>query len=935
MSKQNHQLSLIEPEQKTDDPVTCLGMTFENDAARRTHFTELLRQKLQDPEFRQIEGFPIGEDEDILALSDPPYYTACPNPWLADFVAEWEAQKTPKPEGYQYKKEPFAVDVSHGKTDQLYKAHSYHTKVPHLAIVPSILHYTEPGDIVLDAFCGSGMTGVAAQWCGTAPASYRQELELTWQAEGLGIPQWGTRNVILNDLSPAATFIAANYNLPFDVEAFSQAGRQLLDEVEQELGWMYETHHTNGEIGRIEYTVWSEIFICPNCAGEFTFSEEALDNKTKRVKSSFPCSLCGNELNKRKADRAYYTRYDSVLQQSVRVPKRAPFLIVYQYDDSRYEKEPDANDLNLIERIEKLGWPNDMPIDELPYMHMTHERARMDYVGITHVHQFFLIRAAHSLTTMWNKVNNWPDKRLQHMLLYFVEQAIWGMSVLNRYQPIQHGQIGGSQVNRQLSGVYYVSSQISEVSPTYNLSNKLGRLINAFSTNFSDSGNSVITTGTATRITSIPSKVVDYVFTDPPFGENIYYADLNFLVEAWHRVFTNAKPEAIVDRAKRKTLGDYERLMQSCFIEYYRILKPGRWMTVVFHNSHNAVWTAIQNTMATAGFVIADVRTLDKQQGSYRQVTSSAMKQDLVVSAYKPGQTFTERFQLAKGSPESAWEFVRTHLAQVPIFMERNGKVESVRERMADLLYDRMVAYHVLNDVSVPLSAAEFRKGLMERFAERDDMFFLPEQVVEYDKKRLTVRELIQLQIFVTDESSAITWIRQQLTRKPQTSQDLQPQFMQETKGGWQQHEKSLELRDLLHQNFLEYDGVGDVPSQIHSYLSTNYKDLRNLPKNDLTLRTQAKGRWYVPDINKQADLEKLRERALLREFETYKQDKQRKLKEFRLEAVRAGFKQAWQDRDYVTIIIIAEKIPDIALREDPKLLMWYDMSLTRTGNES
>lgn len=69
-----------ETQNSEPQPVTCLGIEFPNDDARRAHFTEELRQKLQDPEFRKIEGFPIGEDEDILKLSDPPYYTACPNP---------------------------------------------------------------------------------------------------------------------------------------------------------------------------------------------------------------------------------------------------------------------------------------------------------------------------------------------------------------------------------------------------------------------------------------------------------------------------------------------------------------------------------------------------------------------------------------------------------------------------------------------------------------------------------------------------------------------------------------------------------------------------------------------------------------------------------------------------------------------------------------
>ncbi|MCK5036104.1 MAG: DNA methylase, partial [Candidatus Sabulitectum sp.] len=150
---------------KPKGPVECLGITFENDEKRREHFLEILKEKLKDPEFRKIEGFPIGEDEDILALSDPPYYTACPNPWIGDFVKLWESQKPPS-NGKPYHREPFAADVSEGKNDPIYNAHSYHTKVPHKAIMRYILHYTEPGDIVFDGFCGTGMTGVAAQMCG-------------------------------------------------------------------------------------------------------------------------------------------------------------------------------------------------------------------------------------------------------------------------------------------------------------------------------------------------------------------------------------------------------------------------------------------------------------------------------------------------------------------------------------------------------------------------------------------------------------------------------------------------------------------------------------------------------------------------------------------------------------------------------------------------
>jgi len=245
------ELDLDVKETKHDGPVTCLGMEFPDDEARRVHFTEFLREKLKDPEFRKIEGFPIGEDEDILTLSDPPYYTACPNPWIGEFINEWEADKPEKPENYHYHREPFAADVKEGKNDPIYNAHSYHTKVPHKAIMRYILHYTEPGDILFDGFCGTGMTGVAAQMCGdqltVESLGYQVNKNGTIFQQGInesGKPMWkpfsklGARKTILNDLSPAASFIAYNCNRPIDVQMFEQKAKRILAEVEDECGWM-------------------------------------------------------------------------------------------------------------------------------------------------------------------------------------------------------------------------------------------------------------------------------------------------------------------------------------------------------------------------------------------------------------------------------------------------------------------------------------------------------------------------------------------------------------------------------------------------------------------------------------------------------------------------------------------------------------------------
>ena len=927
MAEANNSTSLFPEDHSaaSQGPVECLGMTFPSEDARRSYFLEQLKEKL--PELRQRHDFPLGEDEDILRLSDPPYYTACPNPFLTDFI---DFHGRPYDPDEPYHREPFAVDVSVGKTDALYRAHGYHTKVPHLAIVPSILHYTKPGDIVIDGFCGSGMTGVAAQWCGSAPAEYRRELEQRWKEEGRAQPEWGGRRAILGDLSPAATFIAANYNTPFDVDAFATDARKLLDDAEEEIGWMYETLHSDRKTkGRIDYTVWSEVFSCPECAGEVVFLEEALDNETKRTRSQFPCPHCSAELSKNNLQRSFETRVDPASGEPWKRIRLRPVLINYSVGKARYEKKPDQTDLSILKRIGDLPLPPSIPTNAFPIEDMYHG-SRLAPKGFTNVHHMFLPRAAHALSALWHRANCFRDHRLRNMVCFFVEQAIIGMSVLNRYQPLQHGRPGGSQVNRQLSGVYYVGSQIAEVCPWYILDGKLTRLGGAFNPIPSHTDTAFTSTGDCSGI-AMPDDSVDYVFTDPPFGENIYYSDLNYLVESWHDVLTCTDSEAIVDRPKGKVIADYQRLMQGCFEEYRRVLKPGRWMTVVFHNSKNAVWNAIQEAMLAAGFVVADVRTLDKKQGSYRQVTSTAVKQDLVISAYKPNGGLEERFKLRAGTEPGVWDFISTHMRKLPVFVAKDERAEVIAERQSFLLFDRVVAFHVQRGVTVPLSAAEFYQTLAQRYPERDSMYFLPEQVPEYDRRRMSAKALAQLEIFVNDEETAIQWLRQQLDSKPQTFQDIHPNYIREL-AGWLKHERSLELSELLAQNFLRYDGAGTVPSQIHSYLSTNFKELRNLPNDDTALREKANDRWYVPDPTKAGDIEKLRERTLFREFDEYKTSTQRRLRVFRLEAVRAGFRRAWQAQDYRTIVTVAGKIPEAVLQEDPKLLMWYDQALTRTA---
>ena len=162
--------------------------------------------------------------------------------------------------------------------------------------------------------------------------------------------------------------------------------------------------------------------------------------------------------------------------------------------------------------------------------------------------------------------------------------------------------------------------------------------------------------------------------------------------------------------------------MERCFQQYYQILKPGRWMTVEFHNSQNSVWMAIQEALQRAGFVVADVRILDKKQGSFNQVQGigQSVKQDLIISAYKPNGGLEERFKLTAGKPEAVWDFIRQHLKHLPVVSEKSDHLQIITERQPYLLFDRMVAFHVQRGVHVPISAGDFYIGLHQRFPERD-----------------------------------------------------------------------------------------------------------------------------------------------------------------------------------------------------------------------
>ena len=199
----------------------------------------------------------------------------------------------------------------------------------------------------------------------------------------------------------------------------------------------------------------------------------------------------------------------------------------------------------------------------------------------------------------------------------------------------------------------------------------------------------------------------------------------------------------------------------------------------------------------------------------------------------------------------------------------------------------------------VPIDATDFQIGLRERYLERDGMFFTADQAAEYEQKRKAAPNgVLTLGIIVGSEADGIQWLKNQLQTGSKTYQELQPEWMQAI-AGVRKGDILPELRDLLEQNFIK----------------------------------EADGHWRLPNTNDERDLEILRTKTLLREFNLYVEQAAKpkaKLKEVRVEALRAGFKQCYMDKDFATIVMVGDKIPENLLTEDEVLLQYYDIASSR-----
>lgn len=555
---------------------------------------------------------------------------------------------------------PPVMGMSAGKNTYTYDAHTYHTKVPPQGIAELLVHYLPAGEgLVLDPFAGSGMTGVAARFKGY--------------------------DCILNELSPAACFIADRFTSYVAPELFEAGLEAILSETNQIRRQLYTTHCREcGKGAEILYIVWSYNVVCSHCRHEFPlwdhcryYGKRVRDHK---ILTEFPCPACQQILQKSRLERT----------------KAIPVILGYKCcSPGRQETTHPLNDDDwiVVDQLEQTSPLKEGFYPDVVLPDGVNLRQPIKH-GLVNVAQFYTPRNLAAMSHLWEAIHRIEDTNLAaHMAFVFT-------SLYQRVTRLSEFRFWGGSGNTARFNVPFIFNEANVFVTFERKARSILDHLRATAVHYR--GDCLVINRSVTQMDYLPDESIDFIFTDPPFGANINYSEMNILWESWLGAFTDSTEEAIINRVQGKDIDAYHQLMTSAMKECFRVLRTNHWMLLMFMNSSKETWDALRSSIIDAGFMIRSIDIFDKQHGTFKQFASdNTAGFDLVLHCLKPEET-AANVELGGALPEQdIIQFVIKRKNTLPIqtylHVERGDEVD-YRKLYSDWLAEALTSQSTLVD---------------------------------------------------------------------------------------------------------------------------------------------------------------------------------------------------------------------------------------------
>lgn len=561
-----------------------------------------------------------------------------PNPNLRAFVEQHIQTNLRDGIDDEYECKPFLTSSKVKRSTKIFNMHTYWSKKPHESIESFIFHYTKEGDLVLDPYCGSGGTILMAINSG--------------------------RNAVGIDLSPAAIFFSSVICNPPELDKFVKAFQTILRKLRTDYGWLYE-YPFRGKMVPIHFGISSMRFRCIKC-----FSIISL-YRCKQSEDGAFCPACDEKI-KTNQEKLGYQLDEWHLSSN----RGAHQIIRIDGQLSNFEAEIQARISNeLKEHIP--------PEHIFPPAGMTQ---RLAIRGINTISDLYTPRNLLALTLYRDKCLEIEDDRLRHALLYCLTACCLKASRMMGYNADGIGRIQKNGLIAQLIVKdinVFDFLEIAHRGITEGFDDILQRC--------SGRGKAILSTQSARDLSGISSNSVDYIFTDPPYGARVQFWESNQVWEAWLKLDTNWQDdEVIVNSVRGLDEKHWEGLFRNSMQECYKVLKPGRWITLTYNDRDT--WPLLQSVMLETGFVPDESRmavgmeTTAKSEKQLKREDNTL--RDLVVNYRKPKISEINTEVIINGR-EDKTTFKEKVQALIREFLD--AKPGSSKDRLYDEVVSRMV----------------------------------------------------------------------------------------------------------------------------------------------------------------------------------------------------------------------------------------------------